>query len=81
MWLEITANIVGPKKPHTSAEISRDIYSLAPALAEADTLIVRPHLNPDHAPTAKEFLKASRKKDKVKVEMACANALYVCAAV
>lgn len=50
-------------------------------MAEVDTLIVGPHLNPNRAPTVKEFLQASRKGDKIKVEMAFANALSVCAAV
>ena len=81
IWLEITANIVGPKRPHTSVETFRDMYSLAPALAEADTLIVGPHLNPNRAPTAKGFLKASRKGEKIEVEKAFSNALSVCAAV
>lgn len=77
--MEITANIISPKKAQSTAEIFRDMWALAPHLAVTDTDIVRPRLN--RAPTVKEYLEASHKGDKKKVETTFANILSICAAV
>ena len=71
MRLEITANIVGPKKPHTSAERFRDMHALAQ--------ILQPTLG--HPPSSTQFLQASQKGDKKKIEIVFANSLTICATV
>lgn len=70
---------IGPKNPHTSAEIFRDMHSLAPQLAQAGSDIVRPILGRE--PSTQEFLQASQKGDKKKLETVFADAQSICATV
>ncbi|KAF6230963.1 hypothetical protein HO173_010871 [Letharia columbiana] len=59
-------------------EVFRDIAAIAPHIASSDTVIVRPYLTPQCAPTLEEYLGACRHGDKAKLQKTFMNALTVC---
>ena len=77
--IDLTANLASPLRTHGPGEVFHDMFAVAPALAAADTTIVR-SFNNDVAPTVDQFLNASRRSDKIKVRSAFAKTLFVCAA-
>lgn len=76
--IELGGNASTVAQSASMGEVFRDMAAVAPHLAEADTIIVRPHLNSPRAPTVDEYLTASRNGDKSKLQKTFTTLLSVC---
>ncbi|KAF6229335.1 hypothetical protein HO133_007451 [Letharia lupina] len=76
--IELGGNATTVAHAASMGEVFRDIAAIAPHIASSETVIVRPYLTPQCAPTLEEYLGACRHGDKAKLQKTFMNALTVC---